>query len=380
MTVPETLATSESMSIGVTGEEAAGSWGGGAGRSAATRTPSRREMNERRPQRAPKARSGCRRRASERLVVRLSRCGRMSVAARRYDPRMRYGIALPNFTDVASPEGIEAAAEVAERLGWDASGRPTTSSSTHDASPTTARIYEAIVTLAWVGARHPTLRLGTSVIVVPQRNAVVLAKELATLDALSGGRVDRRRRHRLERGRVRQPRAGRPVRASAAPTSTRRSRCGATCGPARPSRSTAGSTASTTSRSSRCRRRASGSRSGRGADAAPRSSGSAASAMATTRAPLARRRTPSGSRRSAPPPRPPAGRCRRCRPGSASSPARRRQGPSTTRCAARPTRSPPRSERTPSLASRISRSGSTSARPTRSSRRRAVRGEVAPLV
>src|SRR5205823_5043356 len=41
----------------------------------------------------------------------------------------------------------------------------------------------------WVGARYPTIRLGTSVIVVPQRNAVVLAKELATLDALSGGRV-----------------------------------------------------------------------------------------------------------------------------------------------------------------------------------------------
>jgi probable F420-dependent oxidoreductase len=33
------------------------------------------------------------------------------------------------------------------------------------------------------------VRLGTSVIVVPPRNAVVLAKELATLDALSGGRV-----------------------------------------------------------------------------------------------------------------------------------------------------------------------------------------------
>ena len=35
----------------------------------------------------------------------------------------------------------------------------------------------------------PSLRLGTSIIVVPQRNAVVLAKELATLDSLTGGRV-----------------------------------------------------------------------------------------------------------------------------------------------------------------------------------------------
>jgi probable F420-dependent oxidoreductase len=33
------------------------------------------------------------------------------------------------------------------------------------------------------------VRLGTSVIVVPQRNGVVLAKQLATLDSLSGGRV-----------------------------------------------------------------------------------------------------------------------------------------------------------------------------------------------
>ena len=45
------------------------------------------------------------------------------------------------------------------------------------------------MTLAWVGARHPGVRLGTSVIVVPMRNAVTLAKDLATLDSLSGGRV-----------------------------------------------------------------------------------------------------------------------------------------------------------------------------------------------
>jgi len=114
----------------------------------------------------------------------------MSVAARRYDPRMRYGLALPNFTDVASPEAIEAAAAVAERLGWDAVW--TTDHVLVDRSEDAAdyRVnYDAIETLAWVGARHPSLRLGTSVLVVPQRNAVVLAKELATLDALSGGRV-----------------------------------------------------------------------------------------------------------------------------------------------------------------------------------------------
>jgi probable F420-dependent oxidoreductase len=103
---------------------------------------------------------------------------------------MRYGIALPNFTDIASPEALEAAAAAAERLGWDSAW--TTDHVLVDRSEAAEdyRVnYDAIQTLAWVGARHPTLRLGTSVIVVPQRNAVILAKELATLDALSGGRV-----------------------------------------------------------------------------------------------------------------------------------------------------------------------------------------------
>ena len=102
---------------------------------------------------------------------------------------MDYGICLPNFPAGASSDGIEAAAAVAERWGWS-----TVWTTDHVMVPDSAaaeygHIYEAILTLAWVGARHPGIRLGTSVIVVPQRSAIVLAKELATLDSLSGGRV-----------------------------------------------------------------------------------------------------------------------------------------------------------------------------------------------
>lgn len=103
---------------------------------------------------------------------------------------MRFGLCLPNFTDLASPEAIEATAEVAERLGWETVW--TTDHVLVDRGKDAAdyrRIYDAILTLAWVAGRHPGLRLGTSVIVVPQRNAVILAKELATLDALSGGKL-----------------------------------------------------------------------------------------------------------------------------------------------------------------------------------------------
>lgn len=103
---------------------------------------------------------------------------------------MRYGICLPNFTDAASPETIAAAAEVAERLGWETAWTTDHVLIDRGSAGEDYRInYEAILTLAWIGARHPGLKLGTSVIVVPQRSATVLAKELATLDALSGGRV-----------------------------------------------------------------------------------------------------------------------------------------------------------------------------------------------
>jgi len=100
-----------------------------------------------------------------------------------------FGLILPTMRAGASAEVIEAGADAAERLGW-----TTVWTTDHVLVPRSAageygRIYEVITTLAWVGARHPRLRLGTSVIVVPQRNAVVLAKELATLDALSGGRL-----------------------------------------------------------------------------------------------------------------------------------------------------------------------------------------------
>ncbi len=104
-------------------------------------------------------------------------------------PGMDYGICLPNFPDGASPEGIEAAAEAAERLRWSTAWTTDHVLVDHAAASEYGRIYEAILTLAWVGARHPGLRLATSVIVVPQRNVVILAKELASLDSLSGGRV-----------------------------------------------------------------------------------------------------------------------------------------------------------------------------------------------
>ncbi|MEA2653311.1 MAG: hypothetical protein QOI37_538 [Chloroflexota bacterium] len=102
---------------------------------------------------------------------------------------MDYGLCLPNLPAGSSPEGIEAGAEVVEQLGWSTVWTTDHILVPHADASDYGRIYEALVTLAWVGSRHGRIRLATSVIVVPQRNAVILAKELATLDSLSGGRV-----------------------------------------------------------------------------------------------------------------------------------------------------------------------------------------------
>lgn len=51
-------------------------------------------------------------------------------------------------------------------------------------------IPDPLIWLAYVAAAAPTLRLGTCILILPQRNPLVLAKEIATLDHLSGGRVE----------------------------------------------------------------------------------------------------------------------------------------------------------------------------------------------
>ena len=50
-------------------------------------------------------------------------------------------------------------------------------------------MFDALVSLAVAGAVTATIGLGTSVLIAPMRNPVVLAKQVATLDLLTGGRI-----------------------------------------------------------------------------------------------------------------------------------------------------------------------------------------------
>lgn len=102
---------------------------------------------------------------------------------------MDYGLVLPSLGDEANRDGIAAAVDIAEEFGFSDVWATDHILVPHDAADDYGRIYEAITTLAWIAGRSREIRLGASVIVVPMRNAVLLAKQLATLDELSEGRV-----------------------------------------------------------------------------------------------------------------------------------------------------------------------------------------------
>src|SRR5437773_2672613 len=56
--------------------------------------------------------------------------------------------------------------------------------------PGFGQVSASLNLLTWLGARTSTLRLGTAVLVLPWHNPVLLAEQAATLDLLSGGRLD----------------------------------------------------------------------------------------------------------------------------------------------------------------------------------------------
>ena len=116
---------------------------------------------------------------------------------------MEFGIAFANTLQFTEREGLVTLARSAEAAGFDSlwtvehviypdgyeSEYPYDKSGKMAAEPSSP-IPDPLIWLAFVAAATTTLRLGTGILILPQRNPLVLAKEVATLDRLSDGRVE----------------------------------------------------------------------------------------------------------------------------------------------------------------------------------------------
>ncbi len=107
---------------------------------------------------------------------------------------MKFGLFGINFGACAAPATAANVAREAESAGFESlwTGEhvvlPDPQVPPSPAPPLTPMLDPAVA-LAFVAAHTKSIRLGTGIIILPQRNPVVLAKELASLDVLSGGRL-----------------------------------------------------------------------------------------------------------------------------------------------------------------------------------------------
>lgn len=119
----------------------------------------------------------------------------------------KFGVRIPVAGVLASPHAIRASAVEADRLGFDTlwvhdyliwnkeldsvhiscGSRESFEAAGADYPPV---FYESLTSLAYCAAATENIRLGVAVLILPYREPLFTAKQIATIDELSGGRLD----------------------------------------------------------------------------------------------------------------------------------------------------------------------------------------------
>ena len=108
---------------------------------------------------------------------------------------MRFGFFGVNIGVLADPGTMVRVAHIAEEAGWESiwtGEHLVVADPQRPPSPVTpgTHFVDQVASLSFLAAHTSTIRLGTGIVILPQRNPIVLAKELASVDVLSGGRLE----------------------------------------------------------------------------------------------------------------------------------------------------------------------------------------------
>ena len=107
---------------------------------------------------------------------------------------MKLGIFGINMGPCSTPEASARVAQTAEAAGFESvwAGEHVVLPDPQEPPsplPPTYPMLDPNIAFAFLAGQTKTIRMGTGIIILPQRNTLVLAKEMASLDVLSGGRL-----------------------------------------------------------------------------------------------------------------------------------------------------------------------------------------------
>jgi probable F420-dependent oxidoreductase len=104
---------------------------------------------------------------------------------------LKFGLTSIQAGATSYPEALARIAQAAETAGFDSlwAGEHVVLATSSSTIPATTRYLNPVVALTFAAAHTRTIRLGTGILLLPQHQPLILAKELASLDVLSAGRL-----------------------------------------------------------------------------------------------------------------------------------------------------------------------------------------------
>ena len=102
---------------------------------------------------------------------------------------MKLGVCIPNYGETCSREALLSVASEAEDMGYHSVWATDHILMSKNSGTPYEKIFDSIATLAYLAAKTTRVKLGISSLVTPMRNPVIVAKQLATIDNLSNGRL-----------------------------------------------------------------------------------------------------------------------------------------------------------------------------------------------